>query len=192
MNAGRWGHTATVITAGSEAGKILLVGGWLENRGEKLVPLASTELYDPATNTFAPPSATATMQTARGDHTATIISSGPNAGKILIVGGQQDDQHFLSSTEFYDPATNRFGPGPPMHSRRSQHIAITIAAGPNAGKILIAGGLGFQCDKYGCVPVLLSSIELYDPATNGFIPGPPMRGAPGDVVALQLPAAPLR
>lgn len=192
MNTGRDSHTATVIPAGRNAGKILLVGGFLTNSGLKVVPLASTELYDPKTNTFAGRAATAILNTARGDHTATVMSSGPNAGKILIAGGEQDDRHLLSSTELYNPDSNSFVPGPPMLEPRSQHIAITIRSGPNAGDILIAGGLGIKCDKYGCGTVLLSSTELYDPESNTFVPGPAMRGAPGDVVAVQLPAAPLR
>ncbi|HYB91325.1 MAG TPA: kelch repeat-containing protein [Candidatus Binataceae bacterium] len=192
MNAGRWDHTATVIASGSNADKILVVGGWLANKGEGLVPLASTELYDPASNRFAPSSATASMKVARGGHTATLIGPGANSGKILIAGGEQDDKHFLSSTELYDPATNRFEPGPPMQSPRVGHIAITIASGPNAGKILIAGGEGFQCDKIGCWRFSFSSTEIYDPLVNRFIPGPDMRDAPGDMTAVQLPASPLR
>jgi hypothetical protein len=170
----------------------LLVGGWLPDNGKENIPLRSTELYDPLSNSFARPGATATLKVARASHTATVISSGPNAGKVLLAGGQQDDQHLLSSTEIYDPATDSFNPGPAMHSPRSQHVAITIASGSNAGKILVAAGFGFQCDKYGCIAVPLSSTEIYDPATNTFTPGPSMRGAPGDAVAVQLPRSPLR
>ena len=192
MNSGRYWYTATVIGAGVNAGKILLVGGVRDDKELESPALASSELYDPASNTFAPPRATATMKTARFSHTASVITSGSKTGKILIAGGQQDDRHLLSSTELYDPATNRFEPGPPMLSARSQHFALTVASGPNAGRILIAGGSGRLCDEYGCRAVLVSSAQLYDPATNRFIPGPPMRGAPGYAVALRLPAAPLR
>ncbi|HYB91561.1 MAG TPA: kelch repeat-containing protein [Candidatus Binataceae bacterium] len=194
MNFGRDQQTASVIPTGPDAGKILLVGGW----GERLikediavpVPLASTELYDPATNRFAPPKGTATLKFARGSHTATVISLGPNTGKILIAGGQQDDEHVLSSTEIYDVAANRFDPGAVMHSARTQHAAMAIASGPNAGKILIAGGLGLQCDRHGCASVPLFSTEIYDPVANAFTRGPDMRGAPGDLVAVQLPQSP--
>jgi Galactose oxidase, central domain/Kelch motif len=193
MNTGRQSHTATVIRTGPNAGKVLLAGGW-HWLGQKLVPLASTELYDPAINTFAPPSATAIMKTARAWHTATVISSGPNAGMILIAGGEKDDDYPFSSTELYDPETNRFIPGPPMRACRSQHVAITIASGPEEGKILIAGGVE-QCPepigrRTASSVAFPPSTELYDPATNRFEPGPPMRGNPGDVTAVQLPAAP--
>ena len=49
MNAARYGATASVLTVGPNAGKILIAGG-ADNTGS----LATTELYDPATNTFAP------------------------------------------------------------------------------------------------------------------------------------------
>ncbi len=192
MNVVREDHTATIISSGPNAGKILIAGGWGPYKDHRFVPLASTELYDPATNTFAPSRATAAMKIPRGFHTATIIASGPNAGKILIAGGQWGINDALSSTELYDPATNTFASGPAMHSHRSQHIAMTIASGPNAGKILIAGGFGSQ--EYGKHTghrkVWLASTELYDPATNTFAPGPLMHGAPGTVVAVQLPSTP--
>ena len=203
MNTRREGHTATVLTAGPNAGRILLVGGWLERdfNGDwsdedqwKPVPLASTELYDPATNTFASPSATPTLNVARGSHTATVLTVGPNAGKLLIVGGQQNERTTLSSTELYDPFTNRFILGPPLHEARTQHVAMVIPSGPEAGKLLIAGGVVTDpsnpevCGACKFDPPLAST-ELYDPATNSFAPGPRMHGAPGDVIAVQLPPA---
>jgi len=192
MNGVREDHTATIISSGPNVGKILIAGGWGPYENHRFVPLASTELYDPKTNTFAPSRATAAMKIPRGSHTATLISSGPNAGKILIAGGQWGINDALSSTELYDPATNTFAPGPAMHSSRSQHIAMTIASGPNAGKILIAGGFGIQehGKHAGHRKVWLASTELYDPATNTFAPGPFAHGPPGTVVAVQLPPAP--
>ena len=65
--------------------------------------LASTELYDPATNSFAAPADTAVMNTARTFATATLLPS----GKVLIAGGWGNSGP-LSSTELYDPATNSF------------------------------------------------------------------------------------
>jgi len=202
MNSGRWGGTATVLRSGPNAGKIFLAGGYSGHLepGEypvALVPLASTEIYDPATNTFVPPSKTPTLITPRADHTATLITLGPNAGKILIAGGQQGGRTTLSSTELYDPESNRFAAGPNLLSARTQHIAIAIPFGPEAGKILIAAGVlkdeydWNQCFEVNlCPSTALDSTELYDPIANRFIPGPRMHGAPGQAVAIQLPAAP--
>lgn len=117
---------------------------------------------------------------------------GPNAGKILIAGGAQNNRTTLASTELYDPITNAFEPGPTMLTARTQHIAMVIKSGPNAGKILIAAGLVNDSGndvattaRYSTTP--LAATELYDPISNRFIPGPPMRGAPGKAVAVQLP-----
>src|SRR4051794_17998554 len=66
----RNGHTATMLGSG----KVLVVGGLTNGN-----PLASAELYDPATGTW---SATGSLTTARFAHTATLL---PN-GKVLVAG----------------------------------------------------------------------------------------------------------
>ena len=195
MNVGRWNHTATVITTGANTGKILLVGGWGASGKNEAVPLASTEIYDPASDTFAAVSNTPTLRTARAWHTATVIPSGLSAGNILIVGGQPDDHTTFSSTELYDPLTNRFVPGPNLHQPRTQHVAMVIGSGPQQGKILIAGGIvndrsnPVECDD-DCNFTPLSTTEFYNPTTNSFEPGPRMHGAPGEVIGVQLPPPP--
>ena len=160
MNAARQYHTAALITSGANAGKVLLAGGLSDST------LASTELYDPAANAFA---VGPNMNAARDHHTATAISSGPNAGKILVAGGEDRNYGMLSlaSTELYDPVTNKFAVGPTMNDARYAHTATVIVAGPNAGKILLAGGFN---TAYGP----LTSTELYDPAANKFAVGPKM------------------
>ncbi len=189
MKVARESHTATVLTTGPNAEKILIAGG--RGNRKRYDPLASTELYDPTSNRFTKRTHAATMKVPRAYHTATLITSGPNDGKILIAGGQQGINDVLSSTELYDPLTDRFSTGPAMHSGRTHHVAITIASGPNAGKILIAGGAGAQCASgRGCTFVQLASSELYDPTTNTFAPGPTMHGALGSGTAVQLPPSP--
>ena len=124
-----------MISSGPNAGKILLAGG--EDRNYGTVSLASTELYDPVANKFAVGPA---MSDARYAHSATVIESGPNAGKIFLAGGFNTAYGPLTSTELYDPATNKFAVGPKMNAARFGHSATVIASGPNAGKILLAGG----------------------------------------------------
>ena len=68
----RWDHTATLLPDG-----MVLVAG-----GKNNVPLASAELYDPASGTWT---ATGSLVAdARQTHTATLL---PN-GKVLVAGGQ--------------------------------------------------------------------------------------------------------
>jgi hypothetical protein len=77
-------------------GKVLIAGG----SGTTGV-LSSTEIYDPATNTFA--ASTPKMNQARGGATATLL---PN-GKVLIAGGFILAFGFssssISSTAIYNP-----------------------------------------------------------------------------------------
>jgi len=146
LNVGRYNHTATTLVSGPNAGKILLAGG------TNAVALSSTELYDPVSNSFAPPAGTATMVQARTQQTATLLASGPNAGMVLMAGGGN-----TSATELYDPVGNSFAAGASMNVNRAGHIAAVLSSGPNAGKVLLAGGSGGG-----------TSTELYDPAINTF------------------------
>lgn len=163
LNAARDHHTATVISSGPNAGKILLAGG--EDRNYGMISLASTELYDPVANKFL---VGPTMNDARYAHTATVIASGPNAGRILLAGGDNTAYGALISTELYDPASNKFAVGPKMNAARFGHTAMVIATGPNAGKILLAGG--FDGNEYSNDS--LSSTEIYDPAAGKIVIGP--------------------
>jgi len=63
----------------------------------------STELYDPATNSFAPASATPTTM-INAPETATL----PNLGKVLVTVQSP-------VVELYDPTTNAFTLGPNMN-----------------------------------------------------------------------------
>jgi|SRR5208282_2747802 len=137
-------------------GQILISGGRDDN--------TAADLYDPASNRFAPEIATPRMKRRIGA-TATVLVSGPNAGKVLIAGGDNRNGIARASTELYDPATNTVVPGPHMHIPRTGHVAAAIAYGAGVGKILIAGGR--DAGNYR-----LSSTELYDPQTNTFSPGP--------------------
>jgi galactose oxidase-like protein len=162
-----------------------MVGG-IETTSEKIVAL--TALYDPDANTL---SLGPEPKIIRNGHTANLITSGPNAGKILLAGGGGywfNDSPTLTSTELYDPDSNALSPGPSMKTARARHTATAILSGKNAGKILIAGGLNSR----GSGPLaVLSSTELYDPETNHFAPGPKMNLDRFDAVAVQLPPAPL-
>src|SRR5439155_3676182 len=78
LNTGRWGHTETLLLNG----KVLVTGGL--NNANSGPPLASAELYDPASGTWT---TTGSLNTGRIYHTATLL---PN-GKVLVAGGYADD-----------------------------------------------------------------------------------------------------
>src|SRR5438067_851777 len=83
----RYGHTATLLPNG----QVLVAGGFNDNIG----PLASAELYDPATGLWT---ATGSMATARFSPTATLL---PN-GQVLVAGGG-NYSGVVASAELYDP-----------------------------------------------------------------------------------------
>jgi len=90
MNSARNLPTATLLANG----KVLIAGGF-NFTGD----LTSTDMYDPATNTFAPPTQTPSMNSGRELPTAMLL---PN-GKVLIVGGADDSGADLASVELYTP-----------------------------------------------------------------------------------------
>lgn len=138
----RTGYTATLLGNG----KVLVAGGWVPGTG----PLATAELFDPATGTF---STTGSMGTARTGHTATSLSD----GKVLVAGGTDSNTTFASA-ELYDPTTGKFTPATgTMGTARYGHTATLL----NTNKVLLVGGR----DNNGN---LLSSAELYDPAAETF------------------------
>jgi hypothetical protein len=149
--------TATLLPNG----KVLIAGGGFAYQ------VIATELYDPVTNTFAPPAATPVLNTAGVTASATVLPS----GKVLFADGESDYDEFPNSIVLYDPATNMFGPAtsaPEMFGR--DYATVTLL--PN-GKVLFAGGRTLiSFPPY--VVDSLNSTELYDPITNTFATSTPV------------------
>ena len=145
MNTARAAATAISLLNG----KVLIAGGYIVNGRGTPIAARTTELYDPATNSFAPSSPP--MNQTRERATATLL---PN-GKVLIAGGS-------NRVDLYDPTTNTFaaaGATPVMNVSRDGATATLL---PN-GLVLIAGGLSNAGDT-------TKSIELYDPDASTFAP----------------------
>ncbi len=121
LNTGRAFHTATMLNNGM----VLIVGGNDSNGN----PLASAELYNPATGTFTD---TGNLNAARVSHTATLL----NNGMVLIAGGE-GSSGFLNTAELYNPATGTFTiAGGNLNTPRLGHTATML----NNGMVLFAGG----------------------------------------------------
>ena len=143
--SGTFSVTGTVGTIRSGAmavllhdGRVLIAGGFLG--GTPPTPLASAELYDPATGKFSP---AGSMSSARQSFTVTPLQD----GRVLIAGGF-DAFGELASAELFDPKTGTFAATGSMSDPRSGP-AIALSD----GRVLILGD---------------STAELYDPRTGTF------------------------
>jgi hypothetical protein len=147
-------HTATLLADG----RVLLAGGFRDD-----VPVASADVFDPATDSFT---ATAPMAVARVWHTATRLSD----GRVLITGGNPVEWNFSgamhASAELFDPKTGTFSPTGSMATGRSLHSATLL----RNGRVLIVGGSD-------ALHHALTSAELYDPTTGRFSPAGSMKTA---------------
>ena len=83
-------HTATLLADGK---KVLITGG--RQTLDQSTALATTEIYDPASGLFT---YTGSMDSARTDHTATLLTN----GKVLITGGF-DGTTTVTSAELFIP-----------------------------------------------------------------------------------------
>jgi N-acetylneuraminic acid mutarotase len=149
-------HTATLLNDG----RVLIAGGDegvpnLPGLASIPVPVAgslsqitsTTELFDPATNTFA---FAGSLITARFEHTATRL----NDGRVLVVGGGNSSTVALASSEIYDPVARAWSAGPPLATARALHTATLLSD----GRVLVAGGVNAN----GAV----GTAEIYDPVAN--------------------------
>ncbi len=171
MNAMRMGHTATRLPNG----RVLVTGGLSDLNGTGIDPinsaLASTEIYNPATDSWTPGP---NMSRPRAGHIATVL---PN-GRILFGGGVGYTvflgikiPQIWTQTEIYDPVAGTFSNGPTMATARAIYSVATLGG----GRFLFAGGvsslLGLGTPTAAC--------EIYDANTNSFSGAGSMAAARG-------------
>jgi hypothetical protein len=97
MNVPRAFATASVLPSG----KMLIIGGSVPGTDNTQVMAQRAELFDLSTNSFV---LAAPLQTPRTMHVALPLSD----GRILVVGGMDDKEDVIKSTEVYNPATDSF------------------------------------------------------------------------------------
>ncbi|HEY0545489.1 MAG TPA: kelch repeat-containing protein [Pyrinomonadaceae bacterium] len=147
MNGKRVGHTATLLPNG----KVLLTGG--SDRSFDTGAIASAEIYDPASDTFA---ATGAMHYPRVAHRATLLKN----GQVLITGGVIIDQTLDVPAEIYDPATGVFTEVGKLNYSRFDHTATLL----DNGQVLLTGGGHTQNLEI----LIAAQAELYDPLSRTF------------------------
>ncbi|MDP8961060.1 MAG: kelch-like protein, partial [Actinomycetota bacterium] len=139
----RFEHTATRLPDG----RVLIAGG-IGSEGGAVAAVASAELYDPATRTFA---RTGQMTQPRSDHAAVILAG----GRVLAVGGDGGESA-LSGGEIYDPARGAWSQTAPLRQPRRGHSATLL----DDGSVLVAGGEFFSQGAR----TSLASAERFDPS----------------------------
>jgi hypothetical protein len=154
MSSGVYLQTATLLPSGN----VLIAGGNDNGYGDEGAVL-SAEIYNPSTGLFA---STGPMADARFGHTATLLTSGPNSGDVLIVGGEDYADTELQEAELYSYQSASFGAssGKPNYPR-SMHTATQL----HDGTILVAGG---YTGCIGCGTSNLAPAEIYNPVQQVF------------------------
>jgi Kelch motif/Galactose oxidase, central domain len=146
----RSSHTALLLANGT-----ILISGDYNNLGA----VGMAEIYSPVNNTWKVGGASESI----GNGTATLLLD----GKVLLVGGSYSQPSggilpgvmiYLPNADVFNPTgysatQGTWGPTSPLITRRCLHTATALSN----GKVLIAGGYN---------GTLLSSAELYDPATG--------------------------
>ncbi|MGA8598003.1 MAG: Ig-like domain repeat protein [Bryobacteraceae bacterium] len=108
-------HTLTSLPNGA----VLLVTGGTTTDRTKLASAETSELgaWTLLSGTATCPGSPGCMLAARANHTATLLPD----GRVLLVGGNDSGPN----TEFYDPASKTFTPGPAIQ-RREGHTATLV------------------------------------------------------------------
>src|SRR5213596_2536902 len=141
LNQARAEHTATLLASGT----VLIAGG----RDAAYQPLASAEIYDPATGGYT--LLASPLPAPIWGHTATRLDD----GTVLIAGGRRGASP-RRAAQLFDPATDTFTALGPMSTARGRHTATLL----RDGRVVVIGGTD------GVGP--LASLEVYDPTTRTF------------------------
>ena len=223
LSNSRFAHTTTPLTTGPDKGKLMVAGGlhldakfdfskisycWSPTEWDKCIieitlslqSLASCELYDPNTGDWD--NATShSLHASRALHTTTLLTTGPNEGKVLVTGGVQGEAELeaklklgevlhgrtdnatvikemdfskfrtLKSCELYDPATGQWDNATSLRHSRVLHTATLLKG---KGKVLVAGGQ----EGAGSNSTILRSYELYDLKTGEWTCSEPKKVLP--------------
>lgn len=127
MSSARFEHTATLL----DDGRVLIAGGQGPPAEGRSSALASTELFDPAVDTFLRSN---DMAEARANHAAVKLAD----RSVLVVGGAggPDGDLSLSTAEVFDPARGAWNAVGALSQARNGPTAALLAD----GRVLVAGG----------------------------------------------------
>ncbi len=175
MNRHRAANTASLLPSG----QVLICGGTKGNGNNELADVAdllgtslnSTEIFDPATNSW---SSGPNLAEPKAGHGAIALQN----GLILISGGITyttifgiNFPDFSSQASTFDPATGSFSNAGNIRTKRALFAHALL---PN-GKVAFFGGVGGDILNFGPI----KNADVFNPATNsasGIAPLPADRG----------------
>ena len=128
-------------------GNVLVAGGF--DGTNFPANFADAEIYNLHTGVWT---TIAPMNTARAAPVALRLED----GRVMVIGGADENFNFLASAEIYDPRNNTWSLTAPMNDARFEDFTAVLLPG---GKVLVAGGFGSDF-------LSLTSAEIYDERTN--------------------------
>ena len=144
-------HQAAVIMLND--GRVMVIGG--SGSAATLDPLATTEMYNPATGQWA---VTGTMTVPRAGPAAVVLSN----GRVVVSGGASSSftgPVLRASADLYEPSTGQWTGTGSLQTARAFHTVVLLAN----GQPLIAGGNNFATTAF-------AAADLYDPVSGGWTP----------------------
>lgn len=163
MSTPRSQHSATLLASG----RVFVAGGVsmlnvTDPIGSVASALGSTELYDPATNTW---SSGPNLPKPRLWHGATKL----NDGRVLITAGVEVTSVFglpvpsvVSDCRFYNPGTNTLSSAPSIPGDRATHAQLLLSN----GNVAVIGGATGNILLLQVNPI--STCRIYNPGTNAW------------------------
>lgn len=148
MPSGHRNHAAVVLPDGR-----VWVGGGLPTTGFG-ASTAATAVFDPGTGSWT---ASGDLQSARSYLRAVLLSVGPDAGKVLVISGE-DGSTRHTTLEICDPDASCTLLTPELSVVRIIPAVATL----DDGRVLIAGGWSVGGSSGSAV----ASAEIYDPTTG--------------------------
>lgn len=131
-----------------EIGRALIIGGRIASGVTNTCEIADT--------TLGTSRAVAPLAFARENHRSVRLFD----GRVLVVGGRDNNGTPLSSAEVFDPVAETWATVGSLSTERADH---QIAIVPTTGEVLVVGGVNAAGTR-------LNTGELFDPNTNSFRP----------------------
>jgi N-acetylneuraminic acid mutarotase len=148
LNVLRYWHTANLLPSGS----VLVIGG--SNDGDLASTLASAEIYDPTTRSWAE---VAGPRLPSVFHAATTMPD----GRVFVTGGYDWPPRSWTRSELFDPETHQWSATGALAHGRDGHSATSL---PN-GDLLVAGGFAWTWLSRSGLDTVRQS-ELYSAAAG--------------------------